>query len=268
MHVWNGFSDMDKSLEDIESVIISSQGRIVRLEKSLQDRSEISEISRVTGMVNPVADGIKQRLIDLRFSELELANRYHDESRVLIELREQIRFAEDELLKEQATKTELTTGIDANYQVLQLELEQEQAQLQALIAQKQYLKKSMEKRKKDLIALNNNEAALSTLQREVDIARDEYNQYRESYQRVKISMALDVGKISNVNILQPATLPIEPIKSKKRRNLALGFLLGLIGSVCIAYAREHLDNTIKTVDDVNKQLGLPVLITIDYKKLK
>ncbi len=151
---------------------------------------------------------------------------------------------------------------------MKLEWEKEQANLQALIARKQFLTEALEKREADLDALASCEMIFSSLQREVDIARDEYRQYHDNYQRAKISNALDVGKISNVSIIQPATIPIEPNKSKKRRNVALGVLLGLVGGIGLAYVREFLDDSIKTNEDVKKRLGLPVLATIEHKEAK
>jgi uncharacterized protein involved in exopolysaccharide biosynthesis len=255
-------------IDDTNSQISSSQGRIAWLENNLKERSETKEISRVTGKPNPVADTLKDRLINLRFKEIDLANRYPDDSRVLADLRKQIRFAELELSKEEETNTELTTGVDTNYEIMKLELEKEQAHLQALIARKQFLAESLEKRKADLIKLKEHETVLTGLQREVDIARGGYRQYHDNYQRAKIANALDVSKISNVSIIQPATIPIEPNKSKKRRNVALSLLFGLVGSIGLAYVREFLDDSIKTNEDVKKRLGLPVLATIEYKKTK
>ncbi len=259
-------SELDKESDDVDGIINASQGKIAWLEKNLEERSETIEISKVTGVMNPVADDIKKRLIDLRFREVELANRYPDDSRLLIDLRKQISFAEKELTKEQETNTELTTGIDANYQAIQLELETLQSQLKALIARKQFLKQIIAKRKADLVELGNHETVLSGMQREVDVARDEYRQYRDSYQKVRISAALDAGKITNVSILQPATIPYEPVKSKKRRNVAMSLFVGLAGGIGLAYVREFLDDTIKTHDDVEKRLGLQVLATVAYKK--
>jgi uncharacterized protein involved in exopolysaccharide biosynthesis len=136
------------------------------------------------------------------------------------------------------------------------------------MARKQFLEDTLEKRKVDFDALASCEMIISGLQREIDITRTEYTRYRDNYQLAKISNALDVSKISNVSIIQPATLTPVPIKSKKRRNAALGVLLGLVGGIGLAYGREYLDDSIKTNEDVKKRLELPVLATIEYKKAK
>lgn len=45
-------------------------------------------------------------------------------------------------------------------------------------------------------------------------------------------------------------------------NTAVAFVLGLMVGVGIAFFIEYLDNTIKTPDDVEKYLQLPVLAVI------
>lgn len=261
-------SDLHRDINDADSEIHFSQGKITWLEKSLQESSATTELSRISGMPDPIVDLIKKHLLDLRFEEVDLVARYPDTSRVLIDLRKQISFAESELANEKEKKIELTTGIDTNYQAMRLELETERAQRQAQMARRQFLEGKLDKGKADLDALASCEIIFSGLQREIDIARTEYTQYRDNYQRAKISAALDAGKISNVSILQPANMPIEPLKSKKRRNVALGVLMGLFGAVGIAYVREFLDDSVKTNEDVNKRLGLPVLITVSYKEVE
>ncbi len=152
---------------------------------------------------------------------------------------------------------------------MKLEWEKEQANLQALIARKQFLMEVLEKRKADLIKLKEHEPVFAALQREIDVSRDGYRQYYGNYQKAMISNALDVSKISNVSIIQPATIPTGPNKSKKRHKIAaLGVLLGLFGGIGLAYGREYLDDSIKTHEDVKKRLELPVLATIEYKKAK
>lgn len=258
-------SDLHRNINDADSEIHFSQGKITWIEKSLQESSATTEFSRISGMPNPTVDLIKKHLLELRFEEVDLVARYPDTSRVLIDLRKQISFAESELANE---KIELTTGIGTNYQAMRLELETERAQHQAQMARRQFLEGKLDEGKADLDALASCEIIFSGLQREIDIARTEYTRYRDNYQRAKISAALDAGKISNVSIIQPANMPIEPLKSKKRRNVALGVLMGLFGAVGIAYVREFLDDSVKTNEDVNKRLGLPVLITVSYKEVE
>jgi capsular polysaccharide biosynthesis protein len=67
--------------------------------------------------------------------------------------------------------------------------------------------------------------------------------------------------INNVKILSPAVLKDNPspIKPKPLLNMAIALVVGLMAGVGIAFLLEYLDNTIKTEEDIQKVLGLPVL---------
>jgi hypothetical protein len=41
--------------------------------------------------------------------------------------------------------------------------------------------------------------------------------------------------------------------------MAIAFVVGLMSGVGVAFLLEYLDNTIKTEQDIEQQLGLPVL---------
>lgn len=63
----------------------------------------------------------------------------------------------------------------------------------------------------------------------------------------------------NVQIIDSAALPKDPVKPRKILNVAAAFLLGLMVSVGMSFLLEYMDNTIKTETDVERYLGLPVV---------
>ncbi len=68
-------------------------------------------------------------------------------------------------------------------------------------------------------------------------------------------------RVDNIHILSPAELPKNPvpIKPQPLLNMAIALVVGLMASVGIAFLLEYLDNTIKTEQDIEKLLELPVL---------
>lgn len=68
----------------------------------------------------------------------------------------------------------------------------------------------------------------------------------------------DVG-VTNVRIIQEASAPQTPVKPDKKRGLLLGAFLGILLGLAAAYGFEHLDDTIKTPEEVEKRLGVPWL---------
>lgn len=84
------------------------------------------------------------------------------------------------------------------------------------------------------------------------------NQYAKSLDEV----ALHVKKVDNVQMLDEALLPTSPDSPRPMLNMAIGFFLGLMISVGIVFLLEYLDSTVKTQEDVEKLLGIPVIGTI------
>jgi capsular polysaccharide biosynthesis protein len=68
--------------------------------------------------------------------------------------------------------------------------------------------------------------------------------------------------VSNVRITEKAQLPMYPVNPNKKRNLLLGAILGLMIGIGISFLWEYLDRSLRTEEDVEKYLGLPVLAII------
>lgn len=74
----------------------------------------------------------------------------------------------------------------------------------------------------------------------------------------------DIMNVDNVTVLAAAELGDDPtpVKPNKKLNVAIAIVLGGMIGVGIAFLLEYLDNTIRTAEDIDKHLGLPVLGTI------
>jgi polysaccharide biosynthesis transport protein len=74
---------------------------------------------------------------------------------------------------------------------------------------------------------------------------------------------------NNINVIdRPTTLP-GPVKPKKTLYLLIGCVLGLTGGIMTAFALDQLDNSVHSVDDLEKKLGLPPLgVVPDVQKLR
>lgn len=69
-------------------------------------------------------------------------------------------------------------------------------------------------------------------------------------------------KSSNVTVVDPAMVPSTPSRPAKARNIALAFIVGLVGGIGLALLREYLDNTVKTPDDIETLARLPSLAVV------
>ena len=77
-------------------------------------------------------------------------------------------------------------------------------------------------------------------------------------------------KYNNVSILAKATATEtqSPIKPNKMLNMAIAMVVGLMLGVGLAFLLEYLDNTIKTEQELETLLGLPVIGSISSMEKK
>jgi len=66
-------------------------------------------------------------------------------------------------------------------------------------------------------------------------------------------------RTSNVRVVDRARVPVRPSSPRKKRNLALALVLGLMGGVGLAFLFDFLDNSVKTSEDVERYAGLATL---------
>lgn len=74
----------------------------------------------------------------------------------------------------------------------------------------------------------------------------------------------NIMSVDNVSILAPATSAVgqSPIKPRPLTNISIAFVVGLMTGIGLAFILDYMDNTIKTEQEIEKVLGLPVLGTI------
>jgi len=114
-----------------------------------------------------------------------------------------------------------------------------------------------------LEALPEVERELAKIQRDVLIQEKIYSFLLEKEQEVRIVKA---STVSQIRVVDPATVPIKPIKPKKKRNILLGMILGMMLGVGLAFFLEYFDDTVKGDDDLEAIVGKPVYGTIMFVK--
>jgi len=88
---------------------------------------------------------------------------------------------------------------------------------------------------------------------------EEARQIVEKVTVLFIEKAEKVIPNGNVQILDKAQTPENPIKPNKKLNVAIAFFLGLMVSVGLVFILEYMDSTIKSQEDIEKYLEIPVL---------
>jgi capsular exopolysaccharide synthesis family protein len=78
-------------------------------------------------------------------------------------------------------------------------------------------------------------------------------------ERAKESDLARMLRFNNIRIIDPPQTPGDPVRPQVPVNMAVGLFLGIAFGILAVLAREYLDRSIKTPDDVEEELGLTFL---------
>ncbi|MFL2983126.1 MAG: GumC family protein [Candidatus Neomarinimicrobiota bacterium] len=90
---------------------------------------------------------------------------------------------------------------------------------------------------------------LARLKRDQDILNQNYGFLRNKLEDAKVNVAVKNG---NAVILDIAKRPDSPISPDHQRTIMLGLFLGFIFGLFLSFLIEFLDNTLKTIDEIEK----------------
>jgi capsular polysaccharide biosynthesis protein len=88
-----------------------------------------------------------------------------------------------------------------------------------------------------------------------EIARDIAN----SVARVFMNEVTTLLRMDNVQVIDLAKASPSPVKPNVKMNTLIAAMVGLMAGIGIAFLIEMLDNTIKTPEDVQKYMDIPVI---------
>lgn len=101
-------------------------------------------------------------------------------------------------------------------------------------------------------------------QEELEHARRIRDSLETRYVQEKIEMNIPRTTVELISRAQPPPFE-DPVSPNFPLNIALSVLLGLAAGIGLAYFVEYLDTSVKTIDDVERFLGVPVLGVIPQR---
>jgi uncharacterized protein involved in exopolysaccharide biosynthesis len=167
---------------------------------------------------------------------------------------------EEAILREQlATPQEIALDVNKTIAKLSDDLRRVRFRLIGNKAQEQALAELVSKVKRQLREIEQNSLTYDGLKKRYELTQKNYLVYLNKQEEARISEALDREKVSNVTIVDPATVPLAPIRPNRKLNLIMGFMLALMVALGTPIALAYFDNRIRTDSDIERKLDIPVI---------
>jgi uncharacterized protein involved in exopolysaccharide biosynthesis/Mrp family chromosome partitioning ATPase len=216
----------------------------------------------IADIAAPMVQRLKSDLSDIQLMYMNLQTQgYPEDHEEMIRLKAEMERLRKNISEEATKIIEAENIIDPLSQMKDLfsnkfkfELE-----LEALKAQERSLQRSVQQYDIKLQGLPHKESQLAQLTRARDVNHNIYMMLSQKREEARITEA---QKIGNLRIIDEAELPKRPISPRVKLNLFVGLILGLTVGIGLAFFMESVDTTIKTPEEVEKKIGIPVVGSI------
>ncbi len=254
-------SKIEAALLENERALAHSEAKIAALKESLT-RLPAELDAEQTVLPNTGADAMRNELYKLQIQEKEASSRFTALHPHVIALRRQVADTQRILDEQESSRHQTTKKLSTVHLAAQTELTTAEALASAQRAEGKSLRDQLKSIQSKIKTLNGSEARIADLSRQVDLLETNYRDYVANREQARIDQALSSDRISNVNIIQPASFVAKPSSPRILLSLIAGFVLAAGGSVMLAFVCEHFDPSLKTTDQIENELGIPVLFAV------
>ncbi|MDY7032763.1 MAG: GumC family protein [Thermodesulfobacteriota bacterium] len=233
-------TELTKELHLIEIAYDEAKGRIEILKEGLKNSDEVLVTKEMR--IIPAIVELEKGIVPLRIRRTEISKTFTATSREYIQITDQIAMIENEIRNEiiKALKTD--------------ELE-----LQSMGMKKKSLKGKISQLEATANEFKENEKILQALRRNVDIHKNNYLIYSSKTEDSRIYSERKHRNLANVSIADHPRVALRPVSPNKMFLFSISIYLGLFAALCIPFILEALDRRLKTADDVEGLLSIPVI---------
>jgi uncharacterized protein involved in exopolysaccharide biosynthesis len=230
--------------------------------ESPEDRQIVGQ----TMIANPLYGGLLERLHQLQRERADLLAHFRPDTPYAKSREEylsrEIRRFEEELRREQPVVEgghNITIVSNAAYHRLRAQLEdiesEEEGIRHATVERKQRLGELRRRHE----AIRQCEVEHAALQFEAERRRKQVSDFAQARDRASVLNLLDQVKMSNLRVIQGATLPFEPDPRNRFKLAGIGLTLGLFFGAGLAVLLQTLGRTVRRPHDVERILGARIL---------
>jgi len=251
-----------KELQQSDAMLQGTKAKVavVRSQLNAQPERLLTGQDQVS---NPLAMKLKEQLVTAEVALQELLGRFTEKHRTVVEKKEQIALLKKELAAAQENIIgRETTALNPLKENLKQQLADAQAHLSSVTSQKEIVGKQVDEASSALAGMREKKVKIDELSRLVELHKDAFMLYGKKLEEGRIATGLGKEQLANVALIGPARATTGTDLTKRLIMICLSAFVGLALGMAIAFGLEFLNNALRTRQDVEYYLGVPVLATV------
>lgn len=258
----NILEDRNRTLQQTHAQLEATRAKVAMLQDQLKGQPEHLVMGQ-DQVKNPLAAKLKDQLVAAEASLQDLLQRFTEKHRSVREKRDQIAFLKNELAaSEENIVGRETTGLNPFRQNVKQQLSEAQALLSSLVSQRQIVQKQVEEAVAVLASQREKKVKIDELSRLVELNKDAFMLYGKKLEEGRVATGLGKEQLANVALIGPPNATAETDFGKRLKIVLLSSFVGLALGMAIAFGFEFFSSVLRTRQDVEYYLGLPVLAAI------
>jgi len=268
-----GISDLDAETRQRIEVLGNLEGELASAEAEAQaaaarsqvmeeklSQQELFRLRDSTEKPNPIVEELQAELARLEAQRAGLLEEYATESHNVRAVDAQIDNLKQQLSQQLKTVLASTTrGTSPVHDELLTDAARNRATAVAARKRVAALGRILGRAEAQLNDMPSKEKELARLVRAQNVADRVYTLLLEKYHEVRVAEAM---RLSSARLVESAVVPEFPVKPRKKLNIALACVFGLILGIMLASLVEYLDDTIKDPDEIDQLIGAAMLGTV------
>ncbi|EMB16306.1 lipopolysaccharide biosynthesis protein [Rhodopirellula europaea 6C] len=230
--------DLEMKLNTADSELAEAISQAEELRRQLDGTKEWVPVEVTLGIANAAGDQMRSQLYDVQIQdgeELARVSPNHPRYKLLQEKMQQSAQLAD---SEREDREERREAINPVYQELETQFQTVRAKAVGLKSRRDAVSERLAATQLDLQRLNGDATRLAELTWEAELAEETYREHARSLEEARVNSELDDLQMSDVSVIQDATLNLK--KSGPMRGLlaVVGLLLGLSLGLLQAILRD------------------------------
>ena len=235
-----------QALAELNARLVDAKGRLALAEARYRTVSEAPPEALPEVLNSPLINALKQQYADLERRHGQMSERFRADWPALKQLGEELGQARERLEIEARSIAHQVRSVAGADQ------EKSRAEVEGL-------RRRVEEQKIEVRRVNRDAIEYAGLKAEIETRRSFLNDLVNRQSETTVSDRLRDTGASNIRVLDRAETPRFPARPRKMLSFIMSTVMGLMLGVGAALLLDHLDNTVKNEQDIERVADLPVL---------